>query len=127
MSWLTERRLFTAALLVWGAVALIGLVFGPTLGHDEAALALAARGHEPPGAWLYRSEGTVAIARIGIALGGAAWQLRLTSTLLGVFAIVAVHAVGHAAFTARTGAWAAAVIAGAHPIVLRSAELLGDL
>src|SRR5215467_9967858 len=105
MSWLTERRLFTAALLVWGVVALICLVFGPTLGHDEAAFALAARGHGPPGAWLYRSEGTVTIARLGLALGGAEWQQRLPSMLLNALAIAAVHAVGRTVFAGRTGAW----------------------
>ena len=44
MPWLTDRRLFTAALFVWAAAALIGLVLGPSLGHDEAAFALTARG-----------------------------------------------------------------------------------
>jgi 4-amino-4-deoxy-L-arabinose transferase-like glycosyltransferase len=127
MPWLTDRRLVLAALAAWAAVALIGLVFGPTLGHDEAAFALAARGAAPPGAWLYRSDGTVALARIGLALGGAEWQLRLVSTILSFGVLVAVYAVGRAAFTARTGAWAAAVLAGAHPMALRSAELLSDL
>jgi 4-amino-4-deoxy-L-arabinose transferase-like glycosyltransferase len=127
MPLLTDRCLFTAALLAWAAVALIGLLFGPTLGHDEAAFALTARGQAPPGSWLYRSDGTVAIARIGIALGGAEWQMRLTSSVLNALAIVAVYAVGRAAFSPRTGAWAAAVIAGAHPMVLRSAEMLSDL
>ena len=60
-------------------------------------------------------------------LGGALWQLRLASAVLGTLAIVAAYAVGRAAFSARTGAWAAAVLAGAHPMVLRSAELLSDL
>lgn len=127
MPWLTERRLLTAALVVWGVVAVIGLVFGPSLGHDEAAFALAARGQQPPGAWLYRSDGTVAIARIGVALGGAAWQLRLASALLNGVALTAVYALGRAVFTPRTGAWAAAILAGSHPMVLRSAELLSDL
>jgi hypothetical protein len=127
MSWLTDRRLLAAALAMWGLVALICLVLGPSLGHDEAAFAITARGDAPPGAWLYRSDGTVAIARVGVALGGAAWQLRLASIVLNALAIVAVYAVGRAAFTPRTGAWAAAVLAGAHPMVLRSAELLSDL
>jgi 4-amino-4-deoxy-L-arabinose transferase-like glycosyltransferase len=127
MVWLTDRRLLTCALVVWCVVAVIGLVLGPSLGHDEAAFALAARGEAPVGKWLYRSEGTIAIARVGVALGGAAWQLRLVSALLGPLAIVAAYAVGRAAFSARTGAWAAAVLAGAHPMALRSAELLSDL
>src|SRR5687768_14651666 len=103
MPWLTDRRLFAAALLVWAAVALIGLLFGPSLGHDEAAFALAASGRAPPGSWLYRSDGTIAIARIGIALGGAAWQLRLASVLLNTLALVAAYAVGRVVFSPRTG------------------------
>jgi len=127
MPWLTDRRLISAALLVWIAMALVGLVLGPALGHDEAAFALVARGDGPPGGWLYRSEGTVAIAKLGVALGGAAWQLRLASAVLGTGFVIAVFAVGRAAFHARTGAWAAALIAGAHPMVQRSSELLSDL
>ena len=127
MPWLTDRRLLAAALLAWIAMAVLGLVLGPALGHDEAAFAIAARGAAPVGSWLYRSDGTIEIARLGIALGGAAWQLRLASAVLGTGVVVAGFAVGRAAFGARTGAWAAAVIAGAHPMVLRSAELLSDL
>jgi hypothetical protein len=127
MPWLTDRRLLAAALLAWSTMAVLGVVLGPSLGHDEAAFALTARGGAPPGVWLYRSDGTVEIARLGIALGGAVWQLRLASAVLGTGVVIAVFAVGRAAFDARTGAWAAALIAGAHPMVLRSAELLSDL
>src|SRR5262245_21948821 len=116
MPWLTDRRLLMAALSAWVAAACVGLVLGPSLGHDEAAFALSARGQYPPGAWLYRSDGTIAIARIGVALGGADWQLRLVSVALGTLAIVAVYALGRTVFTARTGAWAAAVLAGSHPM-----------
>jgi hypothetical protein len=127
MSWLTTRRLVVAALAAWGGVAAIGLVLGPPLGHDEAAFAIVARGDQPVGAWLYRSDGTVALARLGVALGAADWQLRLASAALGAAIVIAAFAVGRAAFTARTGAWAAALVAGAHPMALRSAQLLGDL
>lgn len=121
----TERRLLLAAVGAWIAVAVLGLVLGPPLGHDESAFAVSARGDGPP--WLYRSTGVTAIARIGIALGGADWHLRLVNAVLGIGLVLAIYAVGRAAFSARTGAWAAAVIAGAHPIVLRNAQLLGDL
>jgi 4-amino-4-deoxy-L-arabinose transferase-like glycosyltransferase len=127
MPWLTTRRLLLAAIAAWLVVAVIGLAIGPPLGHDEAAFAVAARGDRPPGEWLYRPDGTVAIAWLGVALGGAEWQLRLASALLGTGIVVATFAVGRAAFTARTGAWAAALIAGAHPMALRSAQLLSDL
>lgn len=127
MPWLTTPRLVLAALAVWLGVTVVGLGLGPPLGHDEAAFAAIARGDAPPWFWLYRSSGTVAIARIGVALGGAEWQLRLLSAALSPAVVIAVFAVGRAAFTARTGAWAAAVIAGAHPMVLRGYQLLSDL
>lgn len=124
MPWLTTRRLVSAAIAAWIAVAAIGVAIGPSLGHDEAAFAVAARGDA---GWLYRSEGTVTIARIGVAAGGADWQMRLASAVLGTGVVIAAFAAGRAAFDARTGAWAAAVVAGAHPMALRSAQLLGDL
>ena len=127
MPWLTDRRLLAAALVAWAVVAAIGVALGPPLGHDEAAFAITGRGDAPAGAWLYRSEGTVALARLGIALGGAAWQLRLASAVLGLGVVIAAFAVGRAAFSARTGAWAAALVAGAHPMAMRSAQLLSDL
>ena len=121
----TERRLLLAAVLAWLAVAVLGLVLGPPLGHDEAAFAVSARGGGP--AWVYRSAGVTEVARIGVLLGGEPWQLRITSALLGTLIVVGAYAVGTAAFSARTGAWAAAVIAGAHPMALRASELIGDL
>lgn len=127
MPWLTTRRLVLAALAAWLAVAAIGLVIGAPLGHDEAAFAITARGDQPVGAWLYRSDGTVAVARLGLLLGGADWQLRIASAALGATVVIAAFAVGRAAFSARTGAWAAALVAGAHPMALRSAQLLSDL
>jgi hypothetical protein len=127
MPWLTTRRLVVAAIAAWLVAAAIGLVIGPPLGHDEAAFAIVARGDQPVGAWLYRSDGVVAIARLGVALGAADWQLRLVPAVLGAAIVIAAFAVGRAAFTARTGAWAAVLVAGAHPMALRSAHLLGDL
>ncbi|MDB4961684.1 MAG: hypothetical protein JWP01_1683 [Myxococcales bacterium] len=122
---LTERRILLAATLAWLAVAVLNVALGPPLGHDEAAFAVSARGGGPP--WVYRSAGVTEVARIGVMLGGADWQLRLASMVLGLGMIAGVYAVGRAAFSARTGAWAAAVIAGAHPMALRSSELIGDL
>jgi 4-amino-4-deoxy-L-arabinose transferase-like glycosyltransferase len=127
VAWLTERRLLAAAVVAWLAVSLIALVLAPPLGHDEAAFALVARGDSPLGEWLYRSQGTVWLAKLGLAMGGAEWQMRLPNAILGAGVPIAVFAVGRAAFSERTGAWAAAVIAGAHPMALRGAELLSDL
>jgi 4-amino-4-deoxy-L-arabinose transferase-like glycosyltransferase len=120
-----ERRLALAAVAAWLAVAIVALAFGPPLGHDEAAFSVAARGDGPP--WLYRSTGVIAIAHVGVALGGADWAMRVASVVVGAGVVVGGFAVGRAAFDERAGAWAAAVIAGAHPFALRSAELIGDL
>jgi 4-amino-4-deoxy-L-arabinose transferase-like glycosyltransferase len=120
-----DRRLLLAAVIAWLVVAVLGIVLGPPLGHDEAAFAVSARGGGPP--WVYRSAGVTEVARIGVLLGGATWQLRIASALFGTLIVVGAYAAGTAAFSARTGAWAAAVIAGAHPMALRSAELIGDL
>jgi 4-amino-4-deoxy-L-arabinose transferase-like glycosyltransferase len=125
VTWTFERRLLGAAVLAWAIVAAMHLIAGPPLGHDEAAFAILARGDGP--LWLYRSRGVVELARLGLALGGADWQLRLPAAVLGLGFVPAVYAVGRAAFSARTGAWAAAVVCGAHPMMIRSAELLGDL
>ncbi|HTR52506.1 MAG TPA: glycosyltransferase family 39 protein [Kofleriaceae bacterium] len=120
-----ERRLLFAALGAWLVVTVLGVVSGPPLGHDEAAFSVIARGGGS--AWLYRSSGVVALAKIGVALGGRAWVMRLPTGLAGFGVPLGAWAVGRRAFGARTGAWAAAVLAGAHPMMMRSAELIGDL
>jgi len=120
-----SRRLLGAALVGWAALAVMNLIAGPPLGHDEAAFALVARGGAD--SWLYRSRGVACLAELGLMLGGADWQMRLASAVVGLGVVLAVYAVGRAVFGAVTGAWAAVVIAGAHPMVIRNAELLGDL
>ena len=127
LSWLSHRRLLLGALLAWIAFAAIGLSVSRPLGHDEAAFSTIARGNVPETWAIYRSEGTVALARLGVWLGGDEWQLRLASAVISVLMVVAVYAVGKAAGSPRGGAWAAALVAGAQPMVLRSSELLGDL
>ncbi|MEO8550938.1 MAG: hypothetical protein ABI678_13225 [Kofleriaceae bacterium] len=60
---MSVRQVFGAALIAWFVVGVIALVTGPPFGHDEAAYAVAARGDAP--AWVYRSAGMVAVARVG--------------------------------------------------------------
>lgn len=122
---MTHRRLLLAAALAWLSVAILAVVLGPPLGHDESAFAVSARGGGP--AWVYRSVGVTMIAHVGVALGGAEWQLRLVSAVLGTGIIFAAFALGRATLSPRTGAWAACIVAGAHPLALRSAELIGDI
>jgi 4-amino-4-deoxy-L-arabinose transferase-like glycosyltransferase len=71
----------------------------------------------------------IAVARVGLALGDGESEraLRAVALVLGVGVVLGTYALGRAAFGPRTGAWAAAVIAGAHPMASRSAELIGDL
>jgi hypothetical protein len=121
-----DRRLLFAAIAAWAVVAVFLIATGAPLGHDEAAFAVLARGGVGA-SWMYRSSGVIAIAKVGVALGGADWQLRIASAVVGLGLVPATYAVGRAAFRSRNGAWAAAVIAGAHPIVLRGPELIGDL
>ena len=120
------NRLLAAALVAWLVVTVLALASGPPMGHDEAAFGVLARGGGAA-TWLYRSSGVVVLAKLGVLLGGAEWAMRIASALVGFGVPLAVYAVGRAAFSARTGAWAAAVIAGAHPMVLRSTEMIGDL
>jgi len=120
-----ERRLLYAALAAWAVIAVVSLIVAPPLGHDESAFALMARGGAP--AWLYRSTGVITIAKIGVALGGSDFAMRIASAVLGLGLVVAVWAVGRAAFDDRVGAWAAAVVVGGHWMALRSVELIGDI
>jgi hypothetical protein len=113
------------ACAAWVVSVAIGLSVRAPLTSDEAAYALLARGSAVD--WLYRSRGVVAIARVGIALGGSDIALRLVPTLVSGSLVIAVAAVGRRAFGPWVGAGSAAVIAGAHPFVLRGFELLGDL
>lgn len=117
--------MFGAALIAWFVVGVMAIVCGSPLGHDEAAYAVAARGDAP--AWIYRSTGMVALAHVGLAFGGSEVALRIVALLVSSTVLVGAFALGRAAFDNKTGAWAAAVLAGAHPLALRSAELIGDL
>lgn len=125
MGWLSARKLFVLALIGWIAIAILGVASGHSLGHDEAAYAVLARdGHD---AWIYRSDGMVAIAQLGLLWGGAEWQLRVLPALLGAGSLCAVYLVGKVALSAQTAAWAALVLAGASPMALRASALLSDL
>lgn len=121
----SARQLVGAALGAWLLVGTLALIAGPPLGHDEAAYAVAARGDAP--VWNYRSTGMIAIARVGLALGGSEAALRAVILIVATSLILGAFALGRAAFDARTGAWAALVLVGAHPMASRSAELIGDL
>jgi len=121
----SARQLVGAALVAWLLVGMLALISGPPLGHDEAAYAVAARGDMPT--WYYRSSGMIEIARIGLALGGSEAALRGVILIVTTGLVLGAFALGRAAFDPRTGAWAALVLVGAHPMAARSAELIGDL
>ena len=119
------RRLLLAAFAAWTICVALGLACRAPLTSDEAAYALIARGDGE--SWLYRSRGVVAMARAGLLLGDNEIALRLVPTLASLSFVLAVFAVGRRAFSPRVGAASAAVLAGAHPFVLRGFELLGDV
>ncbi len=122
---MSPRRLLLAAFVAWLVSTVIGLAFAAPLTSDEAAYALIARGDGPD--WLYRSRGVVELARLGLVFGGGDLAVRIVPMLASLPLVLAVAAVGRRAFGPWVGAGAAAVIAGAHPFVLRGFELLGDL
>lgn len=124
---LAGRSLLLAALIGWAAIAVLSLIVGAPLGHDEAQYAIAARGDMHGEVWLYLSPGTINIARVGVSLGDAPWLVRLPSALFGMGVPLVTYAVGRTAFDERTGAWAAAVIAGAPHFGFHNADLLSDL
>ena len=124
--WTLERRLLAASVVAWVVTAIVNLVTDPSLGYDESAFATVARGDDTPN-WLYRSRGVTTLAQLGIALGGGEWALRLPFVVIGLGLPLAVYALGRAAFDARTGAWAAAVIATGHQMLGRNAHVLGDV
>ena len=122
---MTPRRLLGLALAAWCIAVGLGVAFGAPLTHDEASYALLARGTDVD--WLYRPRGVVALAHIGVALGGGDVALRLASAVLGIGFVLAVAGLGKRAFGPWVGAWSAALVVGAHPFVIAGAELLGDL
>ena len=114
-----------ASVATWVVIALVALIANPPLGHDESQYAVAARDASSP--WRYLSPGTIAIAHAGLGLGDSDWMVRLLPALLGLGFLVAGWWVGRVACGGGVGAWTAAVMAGAHPLVLRNSELLSDM
>ena len=121
---MSPNRLLFSAFIGWIVIAIIILLCNSPLGHDESAYAIIAHGVDR---WPYRSPGTIALARLGALFGTAEWPLRLGVFLANSLVVVAVYTLGRVAYNSRTGAWAAAVIAGTGPMVMRSVEILGDL
>ncbi len=124
-----ERRLFTAALVAWTLILLIGWLTDGPLGHDEAAYAIGGdallRGHQPP--WLYRSVGMHVIAALGVLAGGSDVALRAPAVVLAIGFLFAVRHAGRRLLGGEAGAWAAAIVVGTHALALHGHELLSDL
>jgi hypothetical protein len=121
-----ERRLVLGAMFAWLAVAIANLITDSILGYDESAFATIARGDELPDL-LYRSRGVVATAKLGMLLGDQAWQVRLPFVIVCLALPLVVFALGRAAYDARAGAWAAAIVACGHQLLGRNAHVLGDI
>jgi hypothetical protein len=121
--------LLPGALLVWVAAAIAKLAMAPPLKHDEAAYVLGAQrlwAGEPP-IWLYRSVGTEMLAVPGVAVDSLT-VIRIVFGLATLLVPIGAYALARAAFADRAIAgWTAAVIAGAHPMLLQNTEILSDL
>ena len=64
-----------------GGIVAIGLAMHAPLHGDEASYAVLARGDAT--GWVYRSRGVVALAHVGLWLGGGDLAMRLASAVLG--------------------------------------------
>ncbi|HEU0033492.1 MAG TPA: hypothetical protein VFQ53_22830 [Kofleriaceae bacterium] len=125
-----DRLLGTAALIVWLVTAAIQLAFALPLKHDEAAYLIGAERllAGEPAVWLYRSIGTELLAVPGIALGGSITTIRILPALVTLLVPIGAWRLARAVYPDRAlGGWAAAVLAGAHPMILQNASVLGDL
>ncbi len=125
---LRRPTLADAALYASIAIVVVSWRLGGPLGHDEAAYAIGGKallaGHGSP--WLYRSVGMHALAAFGVAAGGSELALRVPAVIFAIGFVLAVRRVGRL-FGADRAAWAMAVIAGMHGVILRGHELLSDL
>jgi hypothetical protein len=121
---LTPRHVVLASMAAWFVCVLLQWLTDPPLSHDEAAYALLARDGQHT--WLYRPIGSITLARIGLALEHSELALRATSVVIGLSLVPAVAYLGRR-FGAWTGAWAAAIVAGSHPFLLRGFQLLNDI
>lgn len=123
------RLLLPGALLVWCAAVIARLAMAMPLKHDEAAYVLGAQrlwAGEPP-IWMYRSIGTELLAVPGVAVGSPT-VIRIVFGLATLLVPIGAYALARAAFADRAIAgWTAAVIAGAHPMLLQNTEILSDL
>ena len=125
-----DRRLLAGAVAVWIAAIAIQLASDLPLKHDEAAFVVGARRwwDGAPTIWLYRSMGTEVLVLPAAALGLPAALLRLVPALLTLLVPLGGAALARAAFPQRRlGGWTAAVLAGAHPMLLQVADAMSDL
>jgi hypothetical protein len=122
------ERVFRLALVAWTLLVVASWWLAGPLGHDEAAYAIggADLAGALPSPWLYRSVGMHLLALPGVLLGGGEHALRAPVLILAIVYLFAVRRVGRV-LSPATGAWAAAVVVGAHGIAWRGHELLSDL
>jgi hypothetical protein len=124
------QALVVAAVVVWTTAAVIQLWIGPALGHDEACYVTDAQRWwaGEPALFNYRSVGTELLAMPAVAFGWDEVGLRALAAVLGLLVPLGAFALARASFDDRRIApWTAAVLAGAHPMIVQNAQLLGDL
>lgn len=123
------RLIFIGGLVVWVANAGIRYISTPPLGHDEARYAtdtrdlLEGRGKR----YLYVPIGMNAIAAPGVLAGGDERALRVLPVLAGFLFLLSAWRLAKELTSSTTAHWVVGVLAGAHPMVRFSADLLSDL
>jgi hypothetical protein len=125
-----DRWLFAYALVAWCVAIIAQLAIDMPLRHDEAAYVVGAQRwlSGAPDVWLYRSLGTELLVLPGVAAHASPTWIRVVPALFTLLVPIGTWALARVAFPGRNvGGWAAAVIATSQPMLVRSAEILGDL
>jgi len=114
---------------VWILNAAVWCVSGVPLGHDEARYALDARellaGH--PKEFLYVPPGMNAITAPALWFGGEERALRVLPLAAGVLFLLAAWHLAVRSTDRTTACWVVGVLAGSHPMMRFSAQLMSDL
>ena len=124
-----DRAIIAAGVIGWLAIAVALLAIASPLGHDESQYVIAASDvlAGRPQRWLYLSQGTTALALLGVLAGGSEIALRSVMLVLGLGFLAAAYGLARSLVSPVTGAWLVAVLAASLGIVRRSTDLLSDM
>jgi hypothetical protein len=125
-----DRWLFAYAIVAWCVAILVQLAIAMPLQHDEAHYVVSAQRWLAggPNVCLYCSVGTEVLVLPAVAADASPAWLRLVPALCTLLVPIGAWALSRAAFPGRAiGGWTAAVLATAHPMIVRVGEILSDL